>query len=280
MLRAIWSGSISFGLVGIPVKAVPAQSPRDVRFDLLHGDCVQKTKISRYCPQCDREVPDEEMARGYQYAKGQFVVISPEEFESLGTPAKHTIQILDFVEMAEIDPVYFERPYYLQPSQGGERTYALLRRAMADAGRVGIGKVALREREHLALIRPHQHALVMEIMAFPDEVRQVEDAVPPVEVSLEERELAMAGMLIESMTSEFDPGKYRDEYREKLTRMIEEKIAGGTVTTQAAPPPTSPAVTDLMEMLRRSVEATRTERSGDGAAGNSKKREKVEAGVA
>lgn len=282
MLRAIWSGSISFGLVGIPVKAVPAQSAKDIRFELLHGPCHSKTKTNRYCPKCEREVADEEMVRGFQYAKGQYVIVTPEELETLGTPAKRTIQILDFVEMSEVDPIYYEKPYFLQPSEGGERTYALLHRAMADANRVGIGKVALREREHLALIRPHKHGLVMEILAFPDEVRTIEDAVPPIDVKVDERELQMANMLIQTMTSSFDPGKYRDEYREQLTRLIEEKVEGGTVTTPAAPAPTTGAVSDLMEMLRRSLEATQATRdeAPHGANGhvNGKERELVEAG--
>jgi DNA end-binding protein Ku len=275
MLRAIWSGSISFGLVGIPVKAVPAQSPKDIRFELLHGPCQSKTKSSRYCPKCEREVADDEMVRGFQYAKGQYVIISPEEIEALGTPAKRTIQILDFVEMSEVDAIYYEKPYFLQPSEGGERTYALLHRAMTDSGKVGIGKVALREREHMALIRPLGHGLVMEILAFPDEVRKIEDAVPPMDVKIDERELQMAHMLIQTMTSEFDPDKYHDEYRERLTRMIEEKVEGGTVTTPSAPPPAPGAVSDLMDMLRKSLEATQAGR--EGANGKSEEKELVEA---
>lgn len=284
MLRAIWSGSISFGLVGIPVKAVPAQSPKDIRFELLHGPCHSKTKTNRYCPKCEREVAEDEMVRGFQYAKGQYVIITPEELEAMGTPAKRTIQILDFVDMSEVDPIYYEKPYFLQPSDGGERTYALLHRAMTDANRVGIGKVALREREHLALIRPHQHGLVMEILAFPDEVRSISDAVPPLDVKIDDRELQMAHMLIETMTTSFDPSKYHDQYREQLTHMIEEKVEGGTVTTPSAPAPTTGAVSDLMEMLRRSLEATQAARpEGEPAAKNGKsarseEKELVEAG--
>jgi DNA end-binding protein Ku len=261
MLRAIWSGSISFGLVGIPVKAVPAQSPKDIRFELLHGPCHSKTSTKRYCPQCEREASEEEMVRGFQYSKGQYVLLEPAELEALGTPAKRTIQILDFVDMADVDPVYFEKPYYLQPSEGGERTYALLHRAMQDSGRVGIGKVALREREHLALIRPCRHGLVMETIAFPDEVRSIEDAVAPIDVKIDERELQMAHLLISSMTGQFTPEKYRDEYREGLTRLIEEKVEGGTVAAKAAPAPASSSVSDLMEMLRRSVEAMQQDRT-------------------
>jgi DNA end-binding protein Ku len=266
MLRAIWSGSISFGLVGIPVKAIPAQSAKDIRFELLHGPCHSKTSTKRHCSKCERDVAEDEMVRGFQHTKGQYVLVEPEELEALGTPAKRTIQILDFVEMTDVDPVYFEKPYYLQPSEGGERTYALLHRAMKEAGRVGIGKVALREREHLALIRPVEYALVMETISFPDEVRTLHEAVTPLEVKIDDRELQMAHMLIQSMTSSFQPEKYHDEYREALTRLIEEKVEGGTITAKAAPAPAGDAVSDLMEMLRRSVEATQTERTAGEAA--------------
>lgn len=280
MLRAIWSGSISFGLVGIPVKAVPAQSPKDIRFELLHGPCHSKTSTKRYCPRCEREVSEDEMVRGFQYSKGQYVILEQAELESLGTPAKRTIHILDFVDMADVDPVFFEKPYYLQPSEGGERTYALLHRAMAESGRVGIGKVALREREHLALIRPCRHGLVMETIAFPDEVRTIDDAVAPIDVNIDERELQMANLLITSMTTDFTPEKYRDDYRDALTRMIEEKVEGGTVTAASAPAPASSSVSDLMEMLRRSVEAMQEVRpdgeNGTGQNGHAKPKEMAE----
>jgi DNA end-binding protein Ku len=255
MLRAIWSGSISFGLVGIPVKAVPAQSPKDIRFELLHGPCHSKMSTKRYCPKCERDVAEDEVVRGFQHTKGQYVIIEPAELEGIASPAKRTLRILDFVSMEDVDPVFYEKPYYLQPSEGGERTYALLHKAMSESGRVGIGKVALREREHLALIRPMEHALVMEILAFPDEVRSVHDAVVPVDAQIDERELQMAHMLINSMAGTFEPEKYHDDYREAVTHLIEEKVEGGVVTTKAAPAPTTGAVSDLMEMLRRSVEA-------------------------
>ncbi len=260
MLRAVWTGQISFGLVGIPVKAIPAQSSNDIRFELLHGECHSKTTQKRYCPKCEREVANEELVRAFQHTKGQYVVMEPADFDSLESPAKRTLHILDFVSMADVDPVYFEKPYYLQPSEGGERTYALLHRAMETTGRVGVGKVALREREHLAVIRPLQHALVMEIMAFPDEVRRLEDAVAPVDVKVDERELKMAEMLIGSLSSEFQPEKYRDEYRDQLTRLIEQKVEGGVIATPAAPAPSSDSVSDLMEILRRSVQAASEER--------------------
>ena len=261
MLRAMWTGSISFGLVSIPVKAVPAQSPRDIRFELLHRECHTKLQTKRFCPHCNRDVPAEETVRGYRYAKGEYVLVEQSDLDALDTPAKHTLQLVDFVDLAEVDPVYFEKPYYLQPAPGGERTYALLHRAMSEKKLVGIGRVALREREHLALVRPMEHALVMETIAFPDEVRAVDEAVPPIDARVDERELQMATFLMDHLHAPFDPGKYQDQYREDLTRLIEAKVEGGTVQApQVAETPRKGDVLDLMEMLRKSVEVAKDER--------------------
>jgi DNA end-binding protein Ku len=252
VLRAVWSGNITFGLVGIPVKASPVQSPKDVRFQLLHGPCGGKTVIHRFCPQCNREVEDEEMVRGYEHSRGQYLVVPKEDLDSIETPAKHSLQIMDFVDLQDVDPVYYEKPYHLMPGPGGEHTYALLHKAMTDAGRVGIGKVALRDREHLALIRPVKDELVMELLAFPDEVRGLDRPAIPEKVKIAESELKMARLLIDSMSGEFTPEKYQDEYRNAVHDLIEDKLAGG----EGHPTPAAPVkseVGDLMEALRRSV---------------------------
>jgi DNA end-binding protein Ku len=261
MLRAMWTGSISFGLVSIPVKAVPAQSPKDIRFELLHRECNTKLQTKRYCPHCNRDVPPEETVRGYAYTKGQYVLVEQSDLDTLDTPAKHTLRLVDFVDLGEVDPVYFEKPYYLQPAPGGERTYALLHRAMTAKRLVGIGRVALRERDHLALVRPLEHALVMETIAFPDEVRAVDEAVAPLDVAVDERELQMAEFLMEHLHASFEPTKYRDDYREELTRLIETKVEGGTVEARkVADGPRKGEVLDLMEMLRKSVEVLEGDR--------------------
>lgn len=258
MLRAMWTGTISFGLVAIPVKAIPAQSSRDLSFELLHGECGTKLETRRYCPKCEREVPSEETVRGYQYSKGRYVHFTQEELEQAAPASRHTLRILDFVDLAEIDPVYYEKPYYLQPGTGAERTYALLHRAMTERGRVGIGKVAFRNREHLAVVRPMQHALVLEIISFPDEVRALTDAVPPLDVELDARELQMADVLVESMTSRFEPEKYRDEYREQLEQRIAEKVNGDAAEPAPSKAPARRGeVVDLMEVLRKSVAAAK-----------------------
>jgi len=263
MLRAMWTGSISFGLVSIPVKAVPAQSTRDVTFELLHEPCGTRVQTRRYCPTCQRDAPSEELVRGYQFRKGQYVRFDQEELDAIVPATHHTLRILDFVDLAEIDPVYYEKPYYLRPAPGGERTYALLHRAMEAKGRVGVGKVAFRNREHLAVIRPYEHALVLETIAFPDEVRAVEEAVEPQDLHVDERELQMADMLIESMSGDFDPARYRDEYRDVLAKRIEEKVHGDGAAHAPAPTPRAKGeVVDLMEMLRKSVAAEQGVRAG------------------
>ena len=261
MLRPVWTGSISFGLVGIPVKAAPVQSSHDLRFELLHKKCHGKTSIKRYCPQCQAEVTDEELVRAYQYAKGRYVYFEPGELSGRATPAKHTLQIVDFVDIDQVDPIYFEKPYYLFPAQGGERTYALLHRAMRDKGRVGIGKVALRDREYLALGRPTDLALVLELLSFPDEVRLLEDPIVPLNASVEPRELEMAHMLIDSMTADFHPEKYRDDYRVALDELIQGKVEGGATTARPSAPARKPEVIDLMERLRQSIEKQKSDRS-------------------
>ena len=256
-MRASWTGQISFGLVGIPVKAVPAQSSRDLKFELHHAPCKSRLETRRFCPKCERDVSAEEIVKGYQYSKNHFVWFEEEELDEVATPAKHTLRILDFVDLAEIDPIYYEKPYFLQPAPGGERTYALLHRAMSERGRVGIGRVAFRDRESLAVIRPLQHALVMETIAWPEEVRALNDVVPPLEVAVDERELQMAELLSDSLTAEFKPEKYRDEYRDALTALIETKVAGGAAEVKApADRKVRGEVVELMELLRKSVEAS------------------------
>jgi DNA end-binding protein Ku len=267
-VRPAWSGTISFGLVGIPVKAVTAQTPKEIRFHLLHRTCHTRLVTKRYCPKCKQDVAEDETVRGFPYAKGDYVMVESGEMDDLNPAARHTIQILDFVSMEQVDPVYFEKPYYLQPGEGGDRVYVLLHRAMTESGRVGIGRVTLREREHLALIRPMEHALVMETIAFPDEVRALESVVPAIDAKVDNRELQMAHMLVDALTAEFEPGKYQDEYRAALTELIEKKADTGAPAGKGrARRPAKGEIVDLMEVLRRSMSAVKEERApGEKAA--------------
>lgn len=266
-MRAIWKGAVSFGLVSIPVKVVPARVDRDIHFTYLHKTCGTRLQMRRYCPTDEMLVEEPDQIRAYEYARDRYVPVSREETDAIRVESSRTVRILDFVEASEIDPIYYERPYYLTPDRGGERTYVLLRRAMEATGRAGIGKVALREsREHLAVVRVLDRALVMETIAYPDEVRSEEVLEQlPGEIEVDPRELSMAVELVRALAAPFDPGRYKDEYRETVQALIEAKRHGQTV--QPMLPPERPEVGDLMEALRRSVEQMREARGeerGDG----------------
>lgn len=268
-MRSLWKGALSFGLVNIPVKLYAATESRDVHFHLLHRVCHTPIRYRRVCPACDREVEGEEIARGYELANGEYVLVEDEDLAALPLPSGRAVEILDFVRLDEIDPVYFEKTYYLEPADGGAKAYALLREVMRRRGRVALAKVALRHKESLACVRVFGGAdgagagarggegggagvLVLETMFYPDEVRsfaELESARRPAEVA--ERELAMAEHLVESLSVAFDPERYRDDYREALLRVIEEKARGREVV---APEVREPArVIDLVAALEESI---------------------------
>ena len=260
-MRSLWRGSISFGLVNIPVRLYTATEEKSVRFNLLHRACRTPIKYQKVCPVCDRVVDPGEIVRGYEYDRNRYVIMEEEDFESLPLPTAKQVEILDFVELSEIDPIYYEKSYYLEPEQGAEKAYALLRRAMKEMGRVAIAKVAIRSRESLACVRVYGRALVMETMFYPDEIRSADRlAGIAEEPALGEREVAMAAQLIDNLTEPFDPGKYRDHYREALLAAIDMKIQGEALTPQAAPPAAGKVI-DLMEALEASLRATVREKA-------------------
>jgi DNA end-binding protein Ku len=275
MPRAIWSGAISFGLVNVPVKLYSAVSRKTVRFHQLHDETGVRIQQKRVDPSTGEEVPYENVVKGYEISPDRYVVITPDELEALDPDKTRTIDIVDFVDLDQIDPIYFDHPYYLVPGPGGERAYELLRKAMEDSGKVAIGKVVIRSKESLVAIRPAGPVLTLETMLFPDEV------VPP--DSLDElpanqdgdakpagkRELTMAQQLIDSLSNEFDPSQYRDEYRERVLDLIERKAAGEEIAVQ--PAPEEPArVPDLMSALEASLDAVK-ERGGEGDGGARRK---------
>lgn len=268
-MRSLWKGVVSFGLVNIPVRLYTATESRDVRFHMLHRACHTPIRYRRYCPTCAREVEMDEIARGYEYARGRYVIVEDEDLAALPLRTDKAVEILDFVRLDEIDPIYFEKTYFLEPAEGGAKAYALLRRALAETGRVALAKVALRAKESLAAIRVYRGAgtvqpapgeiLVMETMFFPDEIRsyaELEGAYRAVEVS--ERELAVAVHLVESLSASFAPERYRDEYREALLAVIEEKAEGEEVVAPPAPEPAR--VVDLLEALEESLRLARQRR--------------------
>ena len=256
MPRSIWSGAISFGLVSVPVKLFSAISQKDVSFHQIDKSSGARIRYKRVSEKTGREIPYERIAKGYEVDKDEYVVIDPKELEKFTPDATRRIDIEDFVDLAEIDPIYFEHPYFLAPDKGGDKAYALLRTAMEKSGKIGIGKVVIRNKEYLAAIRPYgDKALALETMLFPDEVNDVEDVpgLPDRRAKVTDKELRMANQLIDSLSGEFDPDKYHDEYRERVMDFIKKKSKGGTVTIEEEEPQ-RPAVVDLMDALRASVE--------------------------
>jgi DNA end-binding protein Ku len=268
MPRAIWSGALSFGLVNIPVRLYSAVSRRTVRFHQLHGATGVRIQQQRVDPSTGEEVPYEHVVKGYEIAPDRYVVITPEELETLDPEKTHTIDITDFVDLAEIDPIYYDHPYYLAPAEGGARAYELLRAAMERAGKVALGKVVIRSKESLVAVRPSGGLLTMETLLYHDEVVDPDslDEVP-VEIGgkAAKRELEMAEQLIGSLSSDFEPQRYHDEYRARVLDLIERKAAGEQIAVQPAPAEPAP-VPDLMAALEASLEAVEQRAGGDGAA--------------
>jgi DNA end-binding protein Ku len=259
MPRAIWSGAISFGLVNIPVKLYSAVSRKTVRFhqiDAQSGVRVRQKRVGRD----DQEVPYEQIVKGYEIGPDRYVTITSEELEALEPQKTRTIDIEDFVDLEQIDPIYYDHPYYLAPDTGAAKAYRLLVDAMEDAGKVAVARVVLRSKEHLVAIRPRDGALTMETMLFADEVvgpETLDELGADGDIQTSERELAMAKQLIDSLASEFQPEKYRDEYRERVLDLIERKAQGETIVIEA-PAEEPKKVPDLMAALEASIAAAKS----------------------
>jgi DNA end-binding protein Ku len=261
MPRAIWSGSVSFGLVNVPVKLYAAISPKDVRFNQLEEGTGARIRQKRVSSETGEEVPYERIVKGYEIAPDRYVVITPEELEALDPKATRSIEIEDFVDLDQIDPVHYERPYYLVPERGAAKAYALLLQAMKDSNKVAIARLVLRTKQYLAAIRPMGDVLCLETLLFHDEVVPTEDleGLPGSEAEISERELKMARQLIESLSTDFEPEKYVDEYREQVLALIERKAEGQEIVAQpTAEEPTQ--VVDLMAALEASLAAAKANR--------------------
>jgi DNA end-binding protein Ku len=270
MPRAIWSGAISFGLVNVPVKLYSAVSPKTVRFHQLHAADGVRIQQKRVCPQDGEEVAWDEIVKGYEIAPDRYVVIEPEELEALNPKKTRTIDIEDFVDLADIDPIFYDHPYYLAPGPGGAKPYRLLLDAMQESGKVAIARVVIRTKEQLTAIRPVGDALLMSTMIFHDEVIPTDrlDELPDSdEVATSDKELAMARQLVESLAGEFDPTKYQDTYREEVLALIERKAEGKEIAVQPPPEEDTGEVPDLMAALQASLaEVKKRTGDGDGAA--------------
>lgn len=254
MARSIWKGSIAFGLVNIPVELYSAVRDHRPRFRLLHAKDEAPVRYERVCQREGKPVAWEELVKGYEYEKGQFVVLTKDDFKTAALRKTKTVDILDFVNADEIDERYFETPYYLQPGKGAERSYALLREAIRESGRIGIGKIILREVQHLAAIEAIDDAMVLTMMRFADELADLEDFTFPSTAGIRKPELAMARQLVESLSAEWDPAKYTDEYRDNLMRVIKGKIQGREPRLKAREEPRGADVIDLMSRLKASLE--------------------------
>ena len=279
MARAIWSGSISFGLLNVPVKLYSAVSKQTVRFRELRENDGARIKHKRVAEADGKEVPYEKIVKGYEYAPDQYVVLSRDELSELDPKRTRAIEIQDFVDLDDIDPIYFEQPYYLGPDKGAARAYALLVQAMKESRKVAIARFVLRNKEHLAAIRPMDDVLTLTTMRFHDEVTSPQDLDGEVfeeekPKKPEKRELEMAKQLIQSLTSDFKPDTYRDEYREELLDLLERKAAGKDVVSAPSEEPEPTKAPDLMAALEESLSAVRGEEAATDGKSKSKAKSK------
>jgi DNA end-binding protein Ku len=257
MPRAMWKGAISFGLVTIPVAVYPATEEKTLRFNQLHDEDGGRIRYKRVCEKDGEEVTFEHIVKGYEVEKDRYVVLTDEDLNAIPVESSRAIDIHRFVDLDEIDPVMFKKSYYLVPEETGAKAYALLREAMADDGRVGIAKVSFRDKEHLAALRFKDEAFVLETMYWPDEIREADFGGVDVSAKIRGQELEMAKQLIESLSGEWNPEEYSDEYREALLQIVEAKLNGQEIEV-VAPEPTAKVV-DLMEALKASVAAAKKE---------------------
>ena len=256
----MWKGAVSFGMVAIPVRLYLATESKSVSFRSLCPHCRQPIKQQRHCPTDGHVVEYREALRGFEIDKDQYVVIDEEDLDSLPLPSAHTIDIQEFVDGSDIPAeLYMKQAYYLEPEKVGVKPYYLLKEALGDMGKVAVGKIALRDREHMATIRPYGKGMVVNSLHWPDEIRSMEELnLPEEDIKIDKREMAMARMLIENLTEEFDPERYHDEYREALLAVARAKAEGHEIETVEAP---TPKVMDLMAALKASVEASKKGRA-------------------
>lgn len=256
MPRAMWKGAISFGLVTIPVSVYPATEEKTLRFNQLHDEDGGRIRMKRVCSIDGEEVGYEHIVKGYEYEKDRYVILTDDDFEAVPVESTRTIDIAQFVERSQIDPIYYKKTYYLGPEEAGIKAYQLLRDSLQEGDKVGIAKVSFRDKEHMAAVRLKDDVLVLDTMFWPDEIRESEE-VPGLdkEAKVSDRELQMAESLIENLTEDWNPEAYTDEYREALLEIVEKKVAGEEIEVIEAPEPTK--VVDLMEALKASVQQTK-----------------------
>ncbi len=259
-MRSIWNGAITFGLISIPVRLFTAVEEKSLKFHQLHAPDNGRIRYKRVCSVDNEEVPFDEIVKGYEYEKDRYVVFTDEELERLPSDSIRAVDVVSFVPLEEIDPIYFQRSYYLAPEPTGVKAYTLLAQALEESGRVGIAKITLREKEHLATLRLRKGVFVLETMYWPDETREPTFEEIDRSVEVRPQELAMAKSLIDNLTEHFDPSQFVDTYRKRLEEAAEAKIAGQEVAVAPSAEPTQ--ILDLMEALKASVEATKAKKDG------------------
>ncbi len=262
MPRSIWKGAVSFGMVSIPIKLYSATEEKDVSFNLLHKPDQVRIKTQRYCPDEDVVVEWNDVVRGYEIGPDQYVVMEPEDFDKVPVDTTRTIEITDFVPDEQIDPIYYQKTYYLEPDKVGGKPFALLREVLKDSKLVALAKVTLRQKEQLCTLRVYNDIIALETMFYADEIRSTEELEAP-DAKLSEKELEMAHSLVKMLEGDFEPEKYHDNYREALLELIEAKSEGQEIKRPAK---VASKITDLMEALRASVEAAKKDKTSGGKA--------------
>jgi DNA end-binding protein Ku len=278
MAHAIWSGAINFGLVTIPVKLFTAVKTDDLSFNMLHKKDEGRIKYERICSVDGKPVPWDEIVKGYEYEKGQYVLLTDEDFATVNPEATQSVDIVEFVELDKISPMFFDKPYYLEPAKQGRHAYALLREALADSNRVAIARVVIRTKEYIAAVKPSGDALVLELMHWASEIVASDTLDLPGAEKLPEKEMKMARMLIDTMSvDEFEPQKFSNNYHDQLLTMIEARAAGKELP-KAKKAPARSKVVNLMDVLAQSLEASKNRRSGaNGKPAEAKRRKKTAA---
>jgi DNA end-binding protein Ku len=259
MATTVWKGHLTFGLISIPIRMFTAARGERISFNQLHKECHSRLKQPLFCPVCNRQVERSEIVKGYEYEKDQYVLFSEDELDKIEPPSAHVMEILEFVKLDEMDPLYFDSSYYISPEDAGVKAYQLLMKAMEDSGYGAIAKLTMHQREHIVIVRPSAKGMTLHTMFYSNEIRAAE-SVPTDKVELKDQERKLAQQLIESLATSWEPQKYRDEYQENLRAMISAKLKGQEVT-EVAQPHMAPVI-DLMEALKKSL----AEKQAPGAA--------------
>src|SRR5688572_9966586 len=257
MATSVWTGTVTFGLVSIPVKLFSATTSHNVSFNLLHEECKGRINLQNFCPQCERVVERSELVKGYQYEKNQYVVIRDTDLEEIKPESSTNLDIVQFIDLKEVDPIFFEKTYYLGPDKSSNKPFQLLAKAMEETGRAALGKLVMRNHEYLALVRPGMKGLIVHFMLYADEIRQNENQISE-EMEVRPKELQLAKQLVESLSEPFDPDKFEDEHIKRIEEMIDARLKGRKLTLVT--PTAKPKVVDLMDALQKSVAQARVKK--------------------